>query len=51
MKVSGELHAPAPESPHNEPRVASSSGYSALFYVITDNDGDALKYLSASAFE
>jgi hypothetical protein len=51
MEVNGELHALAPESPDNEPRVPSSSGYSALLYVITDNDGDVLKHLCASVFE
>jgi hypothetical protein len=51
MEASRELHAPAPESPDNEPRVPSSSGYSALLYVFTDNDGDALKHLSASVFK
>jgi hypothetical protein len=47
MELSGELHAPAPESPDNEPRVPSSLGYSALLF----NGGDALKHLSASVFE
>jgi len=51
MEVSGELHAPASESPDNEPRVPNSLGYSELLHVITDSDGEALKHLSASIFE
>jgi hypothetical protein len=50
MEVSGELYAPAPATPDNEARAPGSSGYSAL-YVITDNDGDALKHFIASVFE
>jgi len=35
----------------SKPRVPGSSGYSALVYVIKDEDGDALKHLSAEVFE
>jgi len=48
MELSGELHAQPPESPDNKPHVTSSSGYSALFYLITDDDGNSLMWLSVN---